>query len=358
MAEGTKVGGAYVELKADAAQFKAEVDASQQRLHDFAEQAKKDADSVENSSAKVAGGIKGFIAPAAGLFAAFSKLAGVVGAVVGVLTIFIKVGNQIELLLNRKAVAAEKVREQIAGLNKEFGELVKTFNETRRSAEDAAVASAIKPFVEQLAALQERLLDPKISSEVRTAVIEQAKNIAKLRNETEDDVRREYAAKRAIEDEKAAQERADKETKRQRERLDDFQKYADQIGDMILTDREKAERDFFNLRRELEDKGFTNLLEDLEKAKKKRLEAIDEEERAREAAHQRELQRIEEVRQRELDAIRDVAEAQARAQAGKFGGLGLSASGGDEAVRLLKRLVKVSESSRYAGTPNFIREVY
>lgn len=397
MAEGSKVGEAFVQIGADASQFNAELDKAQSKFKSFGmaldDQSRaldagtqKLLDSVseigdesaanfarfraevaksEAATANFAQSIRGnaatattavgratnafdkFTDSARGFAREASKLGVIVGLVVGLFTGLLKIGNKIEEMFNRKAVAAEKARNEIARLNGEFAKLVQTFNEARASAEESSVRSAIAPFAAQLKVLQEQLADPDINPDVRAAIIKQAQAIGKLRNETEDEVRKGFAEKRAKDEAAEAKKRADAETAAQKQRLDEFQKYADEIYGEMLDERGKIETEFYARKRELEAKGFTSLIEDLEKLRRKRLAALDEEDRKREKAAEDEKNRQEEITETMIEGVRRVADEQAR-RAGNLPD-GLSAASGEESTRLLRKIARATSASRYSG---------
>lgn len=345
MSKGSKES--FEAISADAKKYSKDIDKARKASDNFAQTIAKNATTAETAGGRIFNSMDSIGRQASKLLGVFGRLGGVVAALTGLFTAFLRIGNEIEKVLNAKAIAAEKDAEAIKKLADETTRLVGEARKVQRTVEDAAVANAVKPYVEQLATLYEKLADPKLSSEVRDAIIEQARNAATLRNETEDKVRKEFADRRAAEDAKAAQERADTETRIQKERLDEYQRYADQIGEALLDQRTLLEYEFFKRRRELEEKGFTNLLEDLERERQKRLKDLDEMEEAKRRADAEQAERDRERHEAELRRISERAAAERAANANRFGGLNLAAGSSGDAVRLLRKIEYRSRTARF-----------
>lgn len=365
MAEGTKVGEAYIEIKAN-------TDQAVKGLDDVRRSFKETANSAGEAGANVERAVGGF---GQSLNGARRQVTEANNAVFGLVR---SIGSLIAAAV-ASAAAGMQLRKWIEGTGEAASNTSADLDTLSAKIDKLNMAAATEgdPLLRELIAIREgyRALQEEIDTTAVKRSAALAKEVGLLgrvngeldiqrkRLEENTEIIRRRAQESRVRDENAARDRAAKAEAERLQKIDaDRMRAAESAAFAFLTAREEEEkrivRDVLALEAQLRALGLDELAQRVRDEGNARIDQIKAEERARldaekavaearERADAEARARAEALIETMLEGIRRIAEEQAR-RAAKLPD-GLSAGSGEEATKLLRKIARATSASRYSG---------
>lgn len=344
MAEGTKVGGAYVELGVDDTKLQQGLNGATAKVEEFGTKAEASAGKAEKSTES--------------LGRSYGKLVGMIGRVTGAIGFFVGALTAAIAAQDKLAASVRSIGVAYEGLGR-FNEAAEiAIAKTNRSLNDQQKAvekstSELTSLLDAALERQRQLADQLSRTTDTEGGLLGGETKRKLLAEF-DDVNKaieKLRAARAIETERAINQF----------RFDEFKKESDRRQDLLkeLAELEASNLDEIGKLRRQQEADYQKFVQAGLDAEAERVRAVYEERirRIREAERKQkeaddkkaedDRRRQEEMTQQKLDDIRRVAQEQALRDRALPGNL--SAGSGEEATKLLRKIARATSASRYGG---------